>query len=258
MERRLLVRIEGLLNTEEAGTVDYAIGTYLRHNFSHLHNASLTDISKACNVSYASVSRFVRKLGYDDFFDLKQDLNELAALTQNGMEIFSRFQEGTILPFEDDLQKQVEHMKQVVSEDLLDQAAEAILQSHSVFTMGHWHSGDAALQLSHDLLYLGIDCTPITGVDEQAEYLRSMKEGDCLIIFSCSGNFFRDFFQDTVRFRKPANTKIIMITSDCHSTSKAVDVLINSDTGMGLTGGNLSLFILEKMLLLRCYAKKNQ
>lgn len=257
MEKQLLVRLEGLLNHESYGTVDFILANHLLQHYRDLEHTSIAELAAQCSVSPASVSRFARNLGYQDFFDLKDDLSKLVENESNGLEIFRGLNNASSAEFLSQVTAGMQASLEAIPDAQLDGLVRMIFAHERLVLMGHWHSADAALQLQHDLVYLGKTSQIFVHPDEQRLSFKTMQPNTLFIVFSCAGNFFADFFpRRTAPPLAPGSSLCLLTAGMPQKQVPGVALHLDCNAGLGLAGSNLSLFFLEKRILLRCYQYK--
>lgn len=256
MEKQLLIRLEGLLNNESYGTVYSTLAQYILQNYRKLDRIGISELAKGCHVSVASVSRFVRKLGYQDFFDMKDDLYQLAENETNGLDIFQHLEN---ISSEEYLERAGQNMRkgiEAISDRQLKPIVRDIFSYEQIILMGHWHSGDVAMQMQHDLLYLGRVARTMVRPDEQLEFFQKMPPKVLTIIFSCKGNFFSDFFPSHKIPKQSESSKMYLLTTNSPPRGNGRDVIhLDCHAEDNWAGSNLALFFLEKRIVMQCYQK---
>lgn len=70
----LAIRLFSVINTELPASIDYQIAKYLLENIQIIDISSTTSLAEQCNVSKASISRFCKKIGLNDFFELRAQI----------------------------------------------------------------------------------------------------------------------------------------------------------------------------------------
>lgn len=74
MSGGLIISLQQIINNSHIQSdIDYKISEYLLKNLKN-NDLTITEISKYCHVSKASVTRFAQNIGYDGFNGLKSDL----------------------------------------------------------------------------------------------------------------------------------------------------------------------------------------
>lgn len=64
----------GMINTYDEDDSKVVIAKYLLEHFDHVHKLNIFDVADECFVTRASIRRFSKHIGFDNFRDLKSDL----------------------------------------------------------------------------------------------------------------------------------------------------------------------------------------
>lgn len=166
---------------------------------------TLQEISKAINVGEASIVRFVKKIGFSGFQDMKI---EIAKEDKTDEEILS---ENYVDKIQSNMIKIIGETKAVLDVSELDIAIEIILNSNKVFFFGIGASGITAYEAQNKFMRLGKIGSAITDSHFQRMYSSICTEQDVIIVFSLSGNT-KDIVE-AMKIAKKEKTKIIAITS---------------------------------------------
>lgn len=244
---RLTLLLMGLLNSEPNGTVNYILANYIFNNFRQMDTMSVSELAEQCNVSKASVSRFCRTLGYRDFYEMKFDFYQL----EDQIPGYTIFPEESDAEFIQDVYRQTHKMLRSVPSKSMERLAKALCDYDNVVLMGHMNSGDTALSLQHDLLTLGKVVQVIFRPADQQQFFEDVNTPTLVIIFSARGGFFQNLYSVNRVPKLPAGCMLCMITADCPNLQlPGVNLRIDCGTGMKLSGSNLSMILLSKLLTL--------
>ena len=66
-------KINTLLNNSQQGDIDYAICNYIKMNLKEVAFMSIEELAKQTYVSKAKISKFIKKIGYDNYIAFKDD-----------------------------------------------------------------------------------------------------------------------------------------------------------------------------------------
>ncbi len=66
-------KINTLLNNSQQNDLDYSICKYIKLNLKAVSSMSIEELSKQTYVSKAKISKFIKKLGYDNYIAFKDD-----------------------------------------------------------------------------------------------------------------------------------------------------------------------------------------
>ncbi|ABM04160.1 DNA-binding helix-turn-helix domain-containing transcriptional regulator protein [Psychromonas ingrahamii 37] len=156
---------------------DQRLADYLQINPEKILILSTNEIAEACLVSKTSVSRFIRKLGYEDHLALR---NELLAARDKGEPL-------SVTALEDsEFRQEVHSLEQLwaqLSGMNLEQLIKKIATAKRVKIIGYRNSYPLALHFRQQLMQCrsGVDLLPLPG-QTIGEDLSSIDEDDFIII----------------------------------------------------------------------------
>ena len=193
----------------------------LEENPYPFHTFSGSKIAEMYNLPQASISRFVKKIGYDSYADFRMDLamSEKKNVAQSG-----------VTSSEKALTDSVSIIRQLASETLMDSLSKKIIMAHHVYLMGTGNSNVAAYQMMVKLTGSRIQSTIIpSGFEVQA--LHSMNKDDLCIMYSHMNPTYETFLNAVWDLPKQARPKTIMIcSSKNHPLKKKVDQCVELPT----------------------------
>lgn len=68
----IIIILLATLNSEPIDSSDYRISKFILSNLDQMPAYNISQLAKACYVSPSSISRFCRKIGFQEFYELKQ------------------------------------------------------------------------------------------------------------------------------------------------------------------------------------------
>ena len=77
--KNLFYRLLIYLDSANESDTNYNIAWYMAHHLSALANMGISKLAKECFVSPATISRFCRALGYENYAHLKQECASFAS-----------------------------------------------------------------------------------------------------------------------------------------------------------------------------------
>lgn len=248
--------IFSIVNTEHPTSGDYIIAKYLLEHLGNLHTLSATQLAKECNVSKATVSRFVRKLGLDDFMDLlylcRYSLNADDTKFQ-----FKGEQKDLTGGYLDAVEKNVRRLKTVIRQEQIERLEEDLEQYSKVAAFGHMQSAGHAMSLQCDLSSCGkyIDFYQQTRL--QQDYLKHADQETLIIIFSVSGSFLHRLNAGrTMTWPPGKKPKIYLITTEKIKNGRSVyDEIIELDQEYDYASANVTLSLYEQIIALHYYRR---
>lgn len=202
---------------------------------------TLLEISQNIEVGEATIIRFVRKIGFSGFQDLKF---EIAKENNNDIESNSNSLDNNYDSYIDEnaerIAQTIINTKSTLDKDNLKLAIKMITDSKRVFFYGVGSSGFTANEAQTRFMRLGVIGNAIIDPHFQSMYSSISNSQDVIIVFSISG-YTKDIIE-AVKIAKQENTKIIAITSYILSpiAQLADCVLLTSAKENPLEGGSFT------------------
>ena len=162
-------------------------------------NATITNLAKEYDISQASLTRFIQKLGYPNYNEFKFDIyrcEKQSLTTQGNKESILEAYSALIL-----------QMQNVIKEEELVQIAKEIAKARTVVTIGMHKSFLPAQSLQYNLLKLAKHATAFSN-DDRHEIKHFITQDDIMILFSAEGNSAKEFIDDY----KEKDVPIILVT----------------------------------------------
>lgn len=220
---RLLYSLSTFLNTEKMGTTEYCIARSMLEHIKDIPDCSIGEMAERCNVSKSKLSKFVRKIGFEDYIDFKWS-SELEAGrmhytdNQTTVNITDYICSNNTNRYLEVLFKDIRMLFENANISKLDTVAKYIHDYKKVAAFGRGYSESAAINLSfkmsfyHKYVYTTLDA------QEQTKYLKQVDEETVLIIFSNLGGYLTDFsglegIEKKESLRR-TRAKIVLITSN--------------------------------------------
>lgn len=213
----LIVRLLTLLNTKSLSSTFGHIALVLIQNYSQIYQLSISDMANLANVSKSTMSKFARKIGFDDYYDLKDNApfvedrfnNRLNYLTN----IIDVLEKGDL-----DLYFQAIHSDIRKLQASIDRFAQQLVFYKKVAAFGLLFSESAALDFQYKLAYNGKFIYTCQNDYQQEQFIRQADKDTLIIVFTNSGDFVRQNQLVPSWPRKNSfahsKAKIMAITSD--------------------------------------------
>lgn len=250
MKGRLGIRIWEILNRESPNSIIYQIAQNILENIFDIQDTSSSGLAKVCHVSKASISRFVKELGYKDFYDFRIDLTKYTVDMRKTSAYEGYDHLGMMEDFLENCKKYIDMLKENVNEIELIELAHSIARHSQVYIMGHLHSGGTAANLQYNLFEMKKAAMAITELNQQKEIFRHLTGREMIIVFSASGSFFSDCFENGKMPEVPKGVLVYLITCNPKISDMKGMKVINARTSMDIAGCNLSLEILANTIIL--------
>lgn len=106
----LLKNLFEVLNTSDTGSTNYILSLYFINNYDKLEQLNIYDVSDDINMSRATVRRFCKALGYDNFLELKKT----SSIFHDGFKIYVDHysNEQFVLEFRNALNLTLDHIEE--------------------------------------------------------------------------------------------------------------------------------------------------
>lgn len=235
----LFYRLILFLNTASKDDLNYTICEFVLKNIDEIPKMNIVDFAKNCHVSPASISRFCRKLGFDDYAHLKSECGRFKGKKLN------EYQDQNIgdspdLVLTDFIANQKQHLsslEQVLNFDELDEFIDEIFASNTIALFGSHFSHSVAQLLQTNLVICTKYCLAKNELEQQIKIAESLTENDMAIIISVKGNYVHAN-QRLARALKKTKAKIVYITAnheEClkHNSHRVLYISDNSNVYMG-------------------------
>lgn len=221
MRKNLLHALQLVLNSESESDANQSIAKFLLGELAakEVTSISIYDVSEKCFTSNSTVSRFVKKLGYNSFPDLKEDMEnyqnygmELVMENQEGMQ-FNLVSDHEILQgYIDSIAESLESMKHLDIKEM-DALAALVYEAEHVYLFGTQISG--LLAKHAQLLLAGMGKISYCYDDSRyhSDGSKLVRQKDLAIIFSSDGNYISGNKQVIVNL-KQKGAKMVLVTQN--------------------------------------------
>lgn len=187
----------------------------LEENPYPFHTFSGSRISETFNVPQASITRFVQKLGYDNYADFRMDLAMSERRDAKTIDNIKDSEKSVI--------DNVSAVRQVASKPLMDEISEKLINAHHVYLMGTGNSHLAAYQMMVKLTITRIQSTLVEPGFE-IQRLHTFKNDDVVIMYSTMNPTHKAFMEAVNELPKKSRPYTILVTSGKnHPLKKMVD-----------------------------------
>lgn len=246
-----------VLSTEPPTSGDYIIAKYLMEHVGNLPILSMAQLAKECNLSKATVSRFVRKLGLDDFMDL-QYLCRYSINNEDDKFYFHQEGGNVSSAYLDAVGENVSRLKQAIRSDQLERLVTDIGNYPRVAAFGHMQSSCHAMSLQCDLTTCGKYIDFFQQTQLQKDYLKQADEQTLIIIFSVTGDFLRRVTSGrALRWQPERKPKLYLVTtSKIKHGRSAYDEIIELDSEYSYASANISLSLYGHLIALNYHYRQ--
>ncbi|WP_296883404.1 MULTISPECIES: hypothetical protein [unclassified Thomasclavelia] len=203
-----------VIEKEEPGSTNYIIADYIIKNSQDLDNISTVELAKACNVSKASISRFCRKIGLEDFLALKILIRSYKpGKTVSQKYSFKQTTDDDVINFIDESIDKMTLLKKHLDRTLLNEITQDINKYQRVYLMGLQQSAGIMISLANDLMTFKKYAFAIMEPKKINQILKNATDQDLIIVFSATGSFFEKILPRKNIINKNNPPRIYLITT---------------------------------------------
>ncbi len=189
---------------------------YMLNNATDVFRGGIVQLAIETGVSQPTITRFCKKLGYDNFGEFKMQLyreKKSSEVPIKGSDMH--------YPMLFSYKNLIYKLDQVINEDILKKLAREIISVHHVFIVGAHKSKLSADLLKYNLMKFGIYCSSF-GTDDQFEVYNLCKKNDLVIIISASGDSYKEFIKEA----KQQKLQVALLTMNSCFHMKELDYTI--------------------------------
>lgn len=248
-------RLINLRNISANNSTDSHIAEVILENINEIDKYSIERVAKICDVSKSKLSKFVKKIGFDDYKEFRELVrNEKYHSGYYGYEDklpMGRFigKEGWT-PYLEILKYDLDHFTNKMDMAMIRRLALAIRSHRQVAAFGSVYSQTAAIDFMYRMAEEGKYIRTYTSDTSQEEYLKNMGEDTLIIIFSNSGQYL---YGDGMRlsgyfktYMKKVKGEIALITS---SEKTALDPIVKYPILYSFSTNVHSHMIMERLVM---------
>lgn len=258
--KNLFYRLIIFLDTAQENDTNYNIALFMANNFYRISDMRISELASECYVSPATISRFCRALGYENYAHLKQECysfhledKKFNNLINIPLETMKNDPEKATYDYVNQVIEYISDLPRILNWKEIDIALQLIHDSQDVCFFGTQFSQSAALHFQTDLLMLEKFTTAYMDSSRQLEGAKKLTEESVAVIITVNG-YFTDSGFKILQYVKMSKCKVILIT--CNPT---LDIKIPVDHRIVIgkeknkKTGKHSLLTFVELLSLRYY-----
>lgn len=208
------IQLLNVINRESRDSTNFIIAQYMLEHLERMKVISTKELAGECNVSKSSISRFCRKIGYEDFLELQIAIATYDShIDQRIPDLKGSDTKEFVNTYLADTKRIVDHLEQYLDTAALEELVADLHSFSRVVLMGHVQSSLPAFSLQHYLTLLHKFTYSTQDPTEQKEMLEQFGEGDLIIIFSAGGRFLERVLDPVSVMNRKNRPRIYMITA---------------------------------------------
>lgn len=247
-------KLLNFVNTAQVHDSYYEIAYTLIRNSEKVNKMSIAEMADLCYVSQATISRFCRFMGYENFKHFHDELNYEFRLMDDYTEQFHSLLRSSDTKAAQLYQERVmDNLKCALSEDNLKQIARsadmihesqrtAFFSHHFLLDAGHFFQSRMIMMEKYIELY--------QSYENQLQCAKSLDEKCTAFICSAGGSFFT-YYPELVNTIMNSGAKVIVMTQNTRSNliNRADHVISLGETNQDDTGKYAALAVLDHIVL---------
>lgn len=216
--KNLFYRLIIFLDTAQENDTNYNIAWFMANNFYRIADMRISELASECFVSPATISRFCRTLGYENFAHLKQECYTFHSNDKkfnNLINIPLETMKSNPATATQEYVNQVIHYLSGLPKTLdwkeVDATLELIHDSDSVAFFGTQFSQSAALHFQTDLLMLEKFTMAYMDSSRQLDCAKELTSDSVAIILTVNGYFTGSGYK-ILQYIKKSGCKVVLMT----------------------------------------------
>lgn len=218
--KSLFYRLIIFLDTASEHDTNYNIAWYMAHNFQKVSRMGISELAKECYVSPATISRFCRALGYENYAHLKQECYSFSSdskkfnnLINIPLDMMKQDPYASTQLYGDQICTSIQNLSNYLDWNEIDQVLKLIHESDSVAFFGTQFSHSAALHFQTDLLMLEKFTMAYMDSQRQIDCAKELNEDSVAIIVTVNG-YYTKSSSKVLQYLKRSKCKIILMTNN--------------------------------------------
>lgn len=230
-------KINNYLNNHDSKDTNYSIAMYIKNNIEYIPLLSTTQLSEASYVSQATVSRFIMKLGYNNYSEFKEEVIKYLGETADFIK-----RDGNILAYKE----MFKLFNCQLDLDKLFKIAHLISENRNVYVTG--------LNYCYFMSeYFQTEChhfRKVVDVIPEVSDINKLTNKDLLIVISTAGNYF---FQNRLARKTLSESRAEKVLIGIESMGSSIENLFDHKLILNLNVGNtnnhyLIMAILDQLI----------
>lgn len=236
---------------------NYDIAKAMLDHFEEISNLTIYELADLCYVSPASISRFIRTLGFDNYSDFKKECKSTMSIDVDYSKAVNKATKEDIEPifqrYTNNIIENLQFTLDKLDYEQLERIANKLYNTNDIALFGLEFANILGQHFQIKMASMNKFVKIGMTYEEQIEIAESLKDGAVVLIMSLEGGYFYRSDKVMEILKKKDITIVAFSMNDNLKPAKDVDELIicnkyNSDTEGRLT----ILYIMELILMYYC------
>ncbi|MBS4456017.1 MurR/RpiR family transcriptional regulator [Tuanshanicoccus lijuaniae] len=250
----LLTTLLKYMNELDANKTQFSVAKGMLKNFKQIPEMSIYDLADHCFVSPASISRFVKSIGFASYSDFKKECKEYIDIDVDYSSHVHKAQGNDVKPlfenYTNNAKENLDYNLHHIDMDQIEKVSDWIYEADDVVFLGL----EFATILGQHYQKKMAECSKYVHLpwtfEQQKEVVSDFSNKSVAIIASLEGGYFYRS-NEVIRILKSKDAKIIAITMEHNSKIlRDADEIILCNRNNSETEGRLSLLHIIELLIM--------
>lgn len=220
---KLLAVLLSTAASERPDSLDQRIAQYIMDHLGDAEAITMKRIEQDCHVGNASISRFCRKIGLRDFFELRELVGDVPfQASADAADTFT----GRMAAHRDSIRESLDMVVRSLSEAAVYALCADIHRYSRVAVFGILKSEAAALVMQSEMAALGKNVFTVVSHVQQREWLRTAGPEDLILLLSYRG-IYLDYLPGDDPGKLLAAPRVWLITGADAPPPPGVDAVLH-------------------------------
>lgn len=219
------------LDTANEIDTNYNIAWYVVRNFSKITDMSINELADKCYVSPATISRFCKSLGYENYLHFKQVCTLDKTFDNYNIDLTNmRYKPKECTKYYlKNICDEISKLSSILEWDIIDEVLQVIYDSKKIVFFQNYFLHFVSLYFQIDLLNLGKLVYAPVEYKKQLEHAKSLNEDSIAIVIG-DDEYIRDNFR-IIQYLKKSKCKIVLLTNK-QDIKISMDYIIRIESNM--------------------------
>lgn len=210
-----------ILNSTDIYSTEWTLANYFLHSANNLKNIPIQTAADDCHVSEATVSRFIKRIGYNNYAELRnsymysKNVNDLRVFNMNkeSFSLLNNRPEQFLEEYKNEINQTLSNTTKSLDLKKIDAFLKEIKEQNNIFIFGINTSKMFADIIQYNLINYGKTIYVGNTLDQQYNFAQNLQGSDLAIVISTFGNFLHEYspLMSTIY---DSNCKTILITQN--------------------------------------------
>ncbi|MBR5637001.1 MAG: hypothetical protein IKW81_08755 [Pseudobutyrivibrio sp.] len=238
-------------NLDVSNQNDYIISSNIIRRVVMGEDLSMERISAESNISQASISRFIRKAGFDDWKDFRESCSGSCREMLQMRKLFSSKRDNVGEIADDVYERIISNItatKKCLDSSGIEYIIDLIEQSKEVFFVGDEHALSDFFTLQLDVVFSGTPAYLYRNSDIQQSFANRLSKDSLIIFMFVDNNFILPEQVELIkRAKEKGSTVVIFSQQDCLPEIEC-DYFYKYGKSNSVNDGYYSLFFLSQVM----------